>query len=78
VLVVEMSFQVVFSSEAVLCAIDCIYTICMGTIEASTIMLRLVSDEVLLAGEGNFSGKTGSIETAVKLAVVLPMLAERH
>jgi hypothetical protein len=59
VLVIEMSSEVVFSSEAVLCTIDCVYTVCMGTVEASTVVLRLVSNKILLAGKGNFSSKTG-------------------
>ena len=74
----EMSLLVIFSTEAVLCAINCVCTVRMGTVKASTIMLRLVSDEILLAGEGNLSGKTGLLKTAVALSVVLPMLAERR
>jgi hypothetical protein len=78
VLFLEMSFPIVLSTEAVLCSIDRVCTVCMGTVKASTIMLRLVSDEILLARKGNLSGKTGLLKTAVALPVVLPMLAERR
>jgi hypothetical protein len=50
----------------------------MGTVEATTIVLRLVSDEILLAGERNSSGKTGSFKTTIKLVVVLLMFTEHR
>jgi len=76
VLIGEVSFQIVFSREAVLCTIDCIFAITMSTVEATTIVLRLVSDKILLAGEGDPSGKAGWFKTTMKLAVVLLMFIE--
>ena len=75
-LVGKMSFQVVFSREAVFCTIYCIEAITIGTVEATAIVLRLVSYEILLTGECNSSRKAGWFKTAMKLDVVLLMLTE--
>jgi hypothetical protein len=74
----EVPFQVVFSREAVLCTIDCIYAMTVGTVEATAIVLRLVSDKILLAGECNSSGKAGWFKTTMKLVVALLMFTEHR
>lgn len=77
-LVGEMSFQVVSSRETILCFVDCIHAITVVTVEAMPVVLRLMSDEVLLAGECNPSGKAGWFMTTVKLVMVLPMFTIDH
>jgi hypothetical protein len=49
----------------------------MGTIEATAIVLRLVSSKILLTGKCNSSGKAGWFKTTMKLDVVLLMLTEQ-
>lgn len=72
----KVSFQVVFSREAVFCTIYCIEAITIGTVEATAIVLRLVSYEILLTREYNSSGKAGWFKTTMKLDVVLLMFTE--
>lgn len=71
-----MSFQVVFSREAVLRTIDCIRAIAMRAVEATAIVLRLVSKKILLARECNSTSEAGWFKTAMLLAVVLLMFVE--
>jgi hypothetical protein len=76
VLVHEVSFQVVSSREAVLCTINCMEAITVGAVEATTIVLRLVSDEILLARECDSSDEARWFKTTMKLVVVLSMFAK--
>lgn len=50
----------------------------METVETTTVVLRLVSDEILFAREHNSSGKTGWFQTTMKLVVVLLMFTEHR